>query len=170
MDGVVLRSVNHVWPLKCFPKFQPLRRSWEDLADPWPEPCDVGSFKLLGWELLITGTWNCLTHASPNCTTARQRTQPNPNPARPPPSVCLGADSPSPELLVVQRDGDTNCLFLNFGCHMRMRNTCAVNLNLKMVALWFSHVWQRHDASINTAVSTARCSEIPCCAAMSCFT
>lgn len=86
MDGVVLRSVNHVWPLKCFPKFQPLRRPWEDLADPWPEPCDVGSFKLLGWELLITGTWNCLTHASPNCTTARQRTQPKPGSTS---TICL---------------------------------------------------------------------------------
>lgn len=28
------------------------------------ELCDVGSFKLLGWMLKITGTWNCLNHTS----------------------------------------------------------------------------------------------------------
>lgn len=32
--------------------------------------CDLGSFKLLGWTLVITGTWNCLIHADLRCTSA----------------------------------------------------------------------------------------------------
>lgn len=99
-----------------------------------PEPCDVGSFKLLGWELLITGTWNCLTHTSLNsaqlCTSLRAnrrqrkaRTpspQPDPtqhNPTQPSATstICLLQSwffFSFLKLLVVQCDGDTNCCFL----------------------------------------------------------
>lgn len=43
-----------------------------------PERCDVGSFKLLGWTLVITGTWNCLIHADLHCTSACQQTAEEP--------------------------------------------------------------------------------------------
>lgn len=43
-----------------------------------PERCDVGSFKLLGWTLGITGTWNCLIHADLHCPSACQQTAEEP--------------------------------------------------------------------------------------------
>lgn len=72
MDRFVLRSVN-LAELSHPPPSPP--PSVSAALSFTPERCDIGSFKLLGWTLVITGTWNCLSHADLRCTSTCQRHQ-----------------------------------------------------------------------------------------------
>lgn len=83
MDRFVLRSVN-LAELSHPPHSPP--PSVSAALSSTPERCDIGSFKLLGWTLVITGTWNCLSHADLRCTSTCQwhRSSPHSRPTRHP--------------------------------------------------------------------------------------
>lgn len=112
------------------------------------ELCDVGSFKLLGWMLKITGTWNCLNHTSLNCTQlCANRWRSKSSMASMTSISCVAFISL--KSLFQSRSIDTvkvKAYYSRFRSvalvksHMWIRNKCSLNVKLKIGPWWFTHV------------------------------
>lgn len=110
---------------RLLPLFQPL----------CPERCDVGSFKLLGWTLAITGTWNCLIHADLHCTSACQQQQK---------SLCTRPARNLAQLLSTVEEFSVFFFFAFFKCNLLcnvMDNTNCSSFRFVATCKWKTHVF-----------------------------